>query len=125
MHDDGSFEVEVEHAGTIAADPGRRLVLALEDAGHDILHRCGGNARCATCRVEVLAGDPTPITEWEERRLSELSKRHVTTRLSCQIRVTSDLSVRICNRLSAKPELGDAGPRPIEWPRDRAMPPDS
>ena len=42
----------------IDAPEGKKLVLVLEDAGIDILHRCGGNARCTTCRVEVLAGDP-------------------------------------------------------------------
>ena len=35
------------------APAGKKLVLALEDAGIDILHRCGGNARCTTCRVEI------------------------------------------------------------------------
>jgi ferredoxin len=39
-------------------ESGRKLVLAIEDAGIDILHRCGGNAKCTTCRVEILAGDP-------------------------------------------------------------------
>ena len=28
------------------APAGKKLVLTLEDAGIDILHRCGGNARC-------------------------------------------------------------------------------
>ncbi len=125
MPDPGIFAVEVEGVATVTAAAGRRLVLALEDAGIDILHRCGGNARCATCRVEVLGGVPTPITPWEERRLSELKQRHPTTRLACQIRVCSNLTVHVCNRLSEKPELGDAGPRPIEWPRDEPLPPDS
>lgn len=116
-HGDGSVTVE--------ATEGRRLVLALEDAGVDILHRCGGNTRCATCRVEVLEGQPSGITEWEERRLQKLSERHDTTRLSCQIRVTDDLHVRVCNRLSDHPEMEDPGPRPIEWPVDEALPPDS
>jgi ferredoxin len=41
-------------AGLVAfeAEEGRKLVLALEDNGVDILHRCGGNAKCTTCRVE-------------------------------------------------------------------------
>jgi ferredoxin len=117
-------EVRVEGAGVIHVDEGRRLVLGIEDAGIDILHRCGGNARCATCRVEVLAGEPTPITEAEERRLSELRTRKGTTRLACQIRVLGDLEVSIRRRLSQNPELGDAGPRPIEWPKDHALPPD-
>ncbi len=116
--------VLVEDVGPIEVAEGRRLVLGIEDAGIDILHRCGGNARCATCRVEVLDGEPTPLTEAEERRLSELRNREATTRLACQIRVLDDLTVKVRRRLSANPELGDAGPRPIEWPADRALPPE-
>ena len=116
--------VHVEDIGPIDVAEGRRLVLGIEDAGIDILHRCGGNARCATCRVEVLEGEPTPLTEAEDRRLSELRNRQPSTRLSCQIRVVDDLTVRVHRRLSDNPELGDAGPPPIEWPADRALPPD-
>jgi ferredoxin len=118
-------KVEVEGVGPIDVEEGRRLVLGIEDAGIDILHRCGGNARCATCRVEVLEGEPTPVTEPEERRLSELKTRKDTTRLSCQIRVLDDLTVKVVRRLSANPDMSDAGPRPIEWPKDRALPPDA
>lgn len=117
-------KVTVTDVGEIEVEEGRRLVLGIEDAGIDILHRCGGNARCATCRVEVLEGNPTPITPWEERRLSELKTRKETTRLSCQIRVLEDLSVTVRRRLSGNPDMGDAGPRPVEWPGDRALPPD-
>ncbi len=116
--------VTVTDIGEIEVEEGRRLVLGIEDAGIDILHRCGGNARCATCRVEVLEGNPTPITPWEERRLSKLQTRKETTRLSCQIRVLEDLAVTVRRRLSNNPEMGDAGPRPVEWPGDRALPPD-
>lgn len=116
-------QVNIEDVGAIEIENGRRLVLGIEDAGIDILHRCGGNARCATCRVEVLEGTPTPVTEAEERRLSELRNREDTTRLACQIRVLEDLTVKVRRRLSENPELGDAGPRPIEWPADRALPP--
>lgn len=118
-------QVVLDGIGEIEVAEGRRLVLGIEDAGIDILHRCGGNARCATCRVEVLEGDPTPVTEPEERRLSELRNRKDTSRLACQIRVVDDLTVKVRRRLSDNPELGDAGPRPIEWPADRALPPDA
>ncbi len=117
--------VIVQGSGAIEVAEGRRLVLGIEDAGIDILHRCGGNARCATCCVEVVAGSPTPITEAEERRLSELSSRLETSRLSCQVRVLEDLEVVVRRRLSDNPEMSDAGPRPIEWPADRTLPPDS
>lgn len=116
--------VTVSGVGKITCGEGRRLVLELEDAGIDILHRCGGNARCATCRVEVLEGAPSPITEAEELRLAQISERTGSTRLSCQVQVRSDLTVKIGRRLSENPDLGDAGPRPIEWPTDRPLPPE-
>lgn len=108
----------------VTAEEGRRLVLAIEDAGIDILHRCGGNARCATCRVEILEGEPGPITEAEAARLERVTGRSENSRLSCQVQVRGDLKVRILRRLSTSPELGDAGPRPIEWPEDRPLPPE-
>lgn len=124
MPEDKMCNVDVEGIGSVEVAEGRRLVLGLEDGGIDILHRCGGNARCATCRVEVLEGQPTDITDAEEGRLGRLTNRQDTTRLSCQIRVTDNLAVRVCNRLSEQPQLGDAGPRPIEWPVDGALPPE-
>lgn len=117
--------VKILGEGAIAAGEGRRLVLAIEDAGIDILHRCGGNARCATCRVEVMAGDAGPMTEAEAARLAQVSERTGHTRLACQIQVRDDLTVQVRNRLHRRPELGDAGPRPIEWPPDRPLPPES
>ena len=47
----------VEGYGSVSVTEGKRLVLAIEqDAGVDILHACGGNARCTTCRVEFIDG---------------------------------------------------------------------
>lgn len=126
MLDEGTRTISVEVAGEgeIQVENGRRLVLGIEDAGIDILHRCGGNARCATCRVEVLAGEPSAVTPWEEERLGRLKQRKPTTRLACQVRVESPLSVEVVNRLSAHPEMDDPGPRPVEWPRDHALEPE-
>lgn len=116
--------VRMEGIGETTSDEGRRLVLAIEDAGVDILHRCGGNARCATCRVEVVAGDAGLRTEAEAAKLATLADVVPTTRLSCQVQVRSDLTVRVGRRLRDNPALGDAGPRPIEWPSDRPLPPE-
>jgi len=44
----------------VEVEDGKRLVLAIEeDLGIDILHKCGGNAMCTTCRVEFAAGEPS------------------------------------------------------------------
>lgn len=116
--------IRMEDFGETISEEGRRLVLAIEDAGVDILHRCGGNARCATCRVEILQGDPGPQTEPETLRLSAIQDRTESTRLSCQVQVHDDLTVRVVRRLRDFPDMEDPGPRPIEWPSDHPLPPD-
>lgn len=97
---------------TIDAAEGKKLVLVLEDAGIDILHRCGGNARCTTCRVEVLEGDPGEMGELERNRLAMEADLGDHVRLSCQIRVKDDLKVRVINQASVRGM--DAGPRPLD-----------
>ncbi|HVF47681.1 MAG TPA: 2Fe-2S iron-sulfur cluster-binding protein [Pyrinomonadaceae bacterium] len=84
------------------AEQGKKLVLAIEDAGIDILHRCGGNARCTTCRVEVLEGDPGPIEEAEAAILATKTDLNDHTRLSCQVRIIDDLHVKVINQASVK-----------------------
>ena len=111
-------KVEAENIATFEVDPGVRLVLAIEDAGIDILHRCGGNARCTTCRVDILEGDAGPMTSREERRLSLVEDATPATRLSCQVLVNHDLKVHVVNRLS-ETDLSDAGSRP-----DDTIPPE-
>src|SRR5947208_2974907 len=96
----------------IEATDGRKLVLALEDAGIDILHRCGGNARCTTCRVEITEGDPGEIGELEKNRLLMEVDLPVNVRLSCQVHVHDNLKLRVVNQASVKGM--DAGPRPLE-----------
>lgn len=95
---------------SIESEKGRKLVLALEDGGVDILHRCGGNARCTTCRVEIISGDPGPIEDAERAILATKTDLGDHTRLSCQVRVMDNLHVRVINQSSVTGL--DAGPRP-------------
>ena len=97
---------------SFAAEEGTKLVLALEDNGVDILHRCGGNARCTTCRVEVLEGDPGEIGEGEAAILATKTDLGERTRLSCQIRIIDSMTVKVINQASVKGM--DAGTRPEE-----------
>lgn len=94
------------------SEKGRKLVLVIEDAGIDILHRCGGNARCTTCRVEILSGDPGPIGDAERDIMATKADMTDHMRLSCQIRIIDDLHVRVINQASVAGI--DPGTRPEE-----------
>lgn len=100
-------KLTVEGYGSFDVEEGKRLVLALiDEAGVDQLHACGGNCRCTTCRVEFVAGEPEKITVAEKEKLAE---RGITDgRLSCQILVNQDMTVRAVNRLegSGRPDPG-------------------
>lgn len=103
-------KLKVEGFGEFEVADGKRLVLAVEeDAGVDILHACGGNARCTTCRVEFISGEPQRMTEAEKERLEQKGLEGV--RLSCQILCDHDMNVRAVSRLegSGRP---DPGPTP-------------
>ena len=117
-------KVTIEDVGVTNVVNGRRLVLGIMDAGVDILHRCGGNARCTTCRVEVIEGNAGAQTDAEIERLSRVNDKPDNLRLSCQIQVRDDLTVKVLRRLQDNPDMSDAGPQPIEWPADHPLPPE-
>ena len=88
-------KLEVEGVGTFDVDEDKRLVLAIkEEAGVDIMHSCEGYARCSTCRVEFLEGDPEDMTQAELRML-EMRDLVGEARLSCQILCEHDMKVRV------------------------------
>ncbi len=100
-------KLTVEGFGTVDVPAGKRLVLALEqDARVDVLHACGGNARCTTCRVEFVSGEPSKMTVAEKNVLTAKGLNGV--RLSCQIQCEGDMSVRAISRLqgSGRPNAG-------------------
>src|SRR5919107_1168410 len=91
----GMPKLEVEGVGVFDVPEGKRLVLAIEeDAGVDILHRCGSYARCTTCRIEYLEGEPEKMTKAE---LEVLRNRDLLgqVRLSCQALCDHDVKVRV------------------------------
>ena len=92
--------VTVEGEAPFEAVEGRKLVLAIEDAGIDILHRCGGVAKCTTCRVQVVHGEFGEMTDIERERLTRDGTFGPDIRLSCQVRVTGDMTVNVLARAS-------------------------
>ena len=99
--------VGVEGVGAVEVPEGKGLVLAIEeDAGVDLLHRCGGYARCTTCRVEYLEGEPEKVTK-AEREVLERKDLLGQVRLSCQI--VADHDVKVCP-LATVSSTGAEGP---------------
>ena len=109
--------VTIEYRGERRTEvpEGTRLVHAVEGTGVDIGHRCGGYAKCTTCRVEFLEGEPETMTEAEAARLTRLEQEQGVTgvRLSCQIPVEGDVKVRPV-LLQSEQGWPDPGPPPEE-----------
>ena len=110
-------KLSVEGFPAVDVEAGKRLVLAIEqDAGVDVLHACGGNARCTTCRVEFISGEPAKMTKAERDKLAERGLTGV--RLSCQIQCEHDMTVRAISRLA-----GSGRPDPGPTPAPQITPP--
>ena len=113
-------KLTIEGVGQFEVPQGKRLVLALEqDVGIDQLHACGGHARCTTCRVEFIDGEPDRMTIAERDVLAARGLSGI--RLSCQIVCDHDMTVRAISRLAGSGRK-DAGHQlaaeiepPPEW----------
>ena len=108
-------KLTVEDVGTFEVPRGKRLVNALvDDAKVDQLHACGGNARCTTCRVQFVAGEPQRITRAEKELLDLRGLTvHPGLRLSCQVAVDQDMTVKVISRLAGSGRM-NAGNRPAD-----------
>ena len=91
---------------------GKRLINALVDeAATDQLHACGGFARCTTCRVEFVIGEPSAMTQAEKDVLTAKGAiGQPGVRLSCQSLMEHDMQVKLISRLAGSGRA-DAGKR--------------
>jgi ferredoxin len=104
-------KLEFEGVETFDVPEDKRLVLAIEeDAGVDIMHRCGSYAACTTCRIEYLEGEPEKMTSAE---VWALESRNLLgqVRLSWQALCDRDMKVRVLMTVSST-GLHYPGPKP-------------
>ena len=102
-------KLSIQGVGEFEIPGGRRLIKALvADAGTDQLHACGGHARCTTCRVKFLDGEPERMTEAEKETLRAREINDPGVRLSCQILCEDDMSIELISRLEGSGRA-DAG----------------
>ena len=85
------------------------------------MHKCGGQARCTTCRVQFVAGEPDKCTAAE---VSVLRARALVNtpglRLSCQLQCDGEMTVKAISRLTGS-GLTDPGKRPADLIEPPAM----
>jgi ferredoxin len=108
-------KLTVDAAAPIEVPSNKRLVNALSDEAQiDQLHACGGNARCTTCRVQFVEGEPTKMTQAEKDVLAARGLLAMPgLRLSCQILCDHDMTVKAISRFAGSGRK-DAGPRPAD-----------
>ena len=110
-------KLTVQDVGTFEVPEGKRLVQALTDeAGVDQLHACGGNAKCTTCKVEFVSGEPSRMTEAEKAVLA--AKGLSGVRLSCQMTCDADMTVKVISKVE-----GSGRASPGNRPTDAITPP--
>lgn len=104
-------KLTVQNVGEFEIASGKRLTKALtEDAGTDQLHACGGVAKCTTCRVRFVDGEPDKMTEAEKETLRVRDVDIAGVRLSCQITCDQDMSVELISRLEGSGRKDMGGP---------------
>lgn len=96
---------------SVEVEAGKRLVLAIEEAGVEIGHRCGGNARCTTCRVSFAEGEPATMTRPEYDKLVERGLLG-QYRLACQIACDHDMAIAEVPMTKGNQGWTDTGPAP-------------
>lgn len=97
----------------------KRLVKAIEEMGVHIGHRCGGNARCTTCRVTIESGEPSTMTAAEHAKLVE-RELYGQYRLACQVCVSEDMAVEPAMTLENQ-GWTDTGPTPDDAVQPEAV----
>lgn len=95
-----NYTIQAAGFEAFQAEEGTKLVNALEQNGVDVSHRCGGQARCTTCRVKFSTEEP-PMNQAEHDSLEEDGVLG-EFRLSCQIRIDRDMEIEVLQRASEK-----------------------
>ena len=61
----------------------------------DLMHACGGNGRCTTCKVKVTAQSSLPALTKTELNFKNQGKLNEKERLACQLVDFENISIEI------------------------------
>ncbi len=88
ISDKQTFLAEFSQDGTVQIEKDQSLLDAALAAGIPMMHECGGQAHCSTCRVLVLEGaDCLSVPNEAELFMREALDFPANTRLACQTTV--------------------------------------
>lgn len=97
--DAGPFMVNVnDGARELTVPGGTTLLNALTESKIFIPSACGGQATCGYCKVRLGDSQPSDVLPTERQFLSRV-ELHNGTRLACQLKVKSDLNIKIPDHL--------------------------
>jgi len=88
-------------------EEGTKLLKALIEHEIDIVHSCGGRAKCTTCRVTARKGIPRKVTQAQkelfERKIESGQPQFDAPQvfLSCQVLVEKDMTVSVSEEYNA------------------------
>ena len=83
-----THEIELEQETT--------LLVAATKGGADLNHRCGGHARCGTCKITVVEGaDQLSDMGAAEGRVLKVLKASPDQRLACQAWAKGDVCCKV------------------------------
>ena len=90
-------KLTIDSVGQFDVPAGKRLIRAiLDDAKADQHYNCGGVAKCTTCRVRFIAGEPPKVTQAElDLVAAGKFQPQPGERLSCQCVVDADMTIAL------------------------------
>ena len=88
------FRLTIEPPGIQGVATGDRTLLdTARQLGVDFGSVCNGKGRCGRCKVQVLSGTTSDLTDLERQKLTEAEVAQ-GWRLACQVYPRSDLKIR-------------------------------
>ena len=89
------YTIEFEPVGRRGACPDHQSLLeAARQLGVDLVSLCGGEGTCGRCKVQVLSGRVTPLTDAERAALTR-QEQQADFRLACQTYPQSDVQCTV------------------------------
>jgi ferredoxin len=88
-------------------EKGTKLLKALIENEIDIVHSCGGKAKCTTCRITARKGIPRKVTQAQKDRFARMVEKGQPQFdapqmfLSCQTIVENDMTLSVAEEFNS------------------------